>query len=352
MIFIFLLLFIILVLFLQQWSLDDSLDSVEGDFWPSGNVIEPEEIFQITVRLKNQKRFPLYYVKVEIPFAKGLKIDSKMRRVKENHVIHGYTVTLSTWIKAKEQVLLPIQVFGVQRGRYVLIPPTVSLGDFLGLKDHGKNLEQFREIVIAPKEMTSPEVEQLLGRFLGDFSVRRFLYEDPILTLGYREYTGREPMKMIAWKQSAQRQQTLMVKEYDYTVEPSISVLVNVETSGDFSNEKKELLEKCFSLARSVCSQLESKGIPYDFYTNAQMAGNTDNIYEVNEGLGTRHFTKVLELLGRSMYVSSFSYVKLLELADSASKPEQGKIVITPNDDVCSAVFSNQQLFILKANLL
>lgn len=62
-----------------------------------------------------------------MPFAKGLKIDSKMRRVKENHVIHGYTVTLSTWIKAKEQVLLPILVFGVQRGRYVLIPPTVSL---------------------------------------------------------------------------------------------------------------------------------------------------------------------------------------------------------------------------------
>lgn len=54
------------------------------------------------------------------------------------------------------------------------------------------------------------------------------------------------------------------------------------------------------------------------------MAGNTDNIYEINEDLGTRHFTKVLELLGRSMYVSSFSYVKLLELADSASKHEQG----------------------------
>ena len=42
----------------------------------------------------------------------------------------------------------------------------------------------------------------MLGGFLGELSVNRYLYEDPILTAGYRPYTSGDPMRSIAWKQS------------------------------------------------------------------------------------------------------------------------------------------------------
>ena len=112
-------------------------------------------------------------------------------------------------------------------------------------------------------------LRELLGSFLGDYSVQRYLYEDPVMTAGYREYTGREPMKQISWKQSA-HSMGLMVREYDHTVEPVLTLLLNVETAQE---RKEPVLETCYSLARTVCQELEDKGIKYVFCTNAAQAG-------------------------------------------------------------------------------
>lgn len=331
----------------QQWTLENGLDGLEGDFWPEDNVVDPREPFDITILLKNTKRFPLYFIKVQLSFVKEIIIDPKLEKVTKSHGMDGRSVTLSTWLKSHQLLHLKVPVSAMQRGRYILMNPTLYCGDFLGLNESQKPLEKFREVVVAPKELDLAEMKQVLGRYLGDFSVRRFIYEDPVLTMGYREYTGREPMKMISWKQTAQRQM-MMVKEFDHTVEPVISVVVNVETT---SEDKKELLETCFSLARSVCSTLETRCIQYDFYTNAQMAGGNAGTYSVTEGLGQRHFIKVMELLGRSMYGCAFSYQKLIEQVEMTGGKERGLIVITPDDTVNLAhTISNQQIFVLKAH--
>ena len=228
--------------------------------------------------------------------------------------------------------------------------PKVICGDFLGLQETQQEINQFREVVVAPKEWDNLELKEVLGNFLGDYSVRRFIFEDPILTIGFREYTGKEPMKMISWKQSA-RSQTLMVKEYNHTIEPVISVVLNVETD---AVEKEELLEKCFSLTRSVCSVLEEQGISYDFYTNALQTGSVGEDYMISEGLGRRHFEKVLESLGRSMYKPMFSCEKLFELAEVSGGKDRGKIIVTPTEEDLGfryqMINANQQMLVLDAS--
>ena len=328
MIIFFVILLLVMIMLLQQWTLENGLDAVDGDFWPEENVIDPGDQFDLTVKLKNSSRLPLYFLKVQ------------------HEGLDGKTVGLSTWLKPRQKMKLKFSLTAEKRGRFVLKHPKIHCGDFLGLKESKKDLPQFREVVVAPAIYNTQELKQVLGKFLGDYSVRRFIHEDPILTIGFREYTGREPMKMISWKQSAQKQ-TLMVREYDHTVEPVISVLVNVETNAE---EKKELLEKTFSIARSVCSNLESKGISYDFYTNALMAGGTGNDYSVSEGVGNRHFVKVMELLGRSTYVEAFSIQKLIKMAEELGSEDRGKIIITPNDVAISS--SDGQVLILNASLL
>ncbi len=328
MIIFFLIVLIALILFLQQWTLENGIESVEGNYWPEENIIDPGETFNLTVDLKNTAKFPLYFLKVQ------------------HEGLDGKTAALSTWLKPMQQAQLRFTIQATQRGRYLLKRPSIACGDFLGLKETKKELEQYREVVIAPEPYNTQEVKQTLGKFLGDYSVRRFIHEDPILTIGFREYTGREPMRMISWKQSAQKQR-LMVKEFDHTVEPVLSILVSVESDSDTT---KEDLEKCFSLARSVCANLEAKGISYDFYTNALMAGGTGTDYSVNEGIGSRHFLKILELLGRSTYSSAFSSTKLLELAEKMGGKERGKIVITPSSFPISS--SDEQTLILRSTQL
>ena len=46
--------------------------------------------------------------------------------------------------------------------------------------------------------------------------------------LGYRGYTGREPLKDISWKQTAKLGE-LMVKNHDFTVDVDTAILVDME---------------------------------------------------------------------------------------------------------------------------
>lgn len=55
---------------------------------------------------------------------------------------------------------------------------------------------------------------------------------------------------MIAWKQSA-RLGTWMVHQYDHTVEPAVTVLLNMDT-----REEPERIEAAYSIARTVCATL------------------------------------------------------------------------------------------------
>ena len=339
---------IVIALWAQQWILENTPAFVEANFWPEENVVDPDETFNIIIELKNKSQFPIYFIKVNATFTKEFQVDSNVKLAAKKYGNDDRTVSFSTWLKAKQTIKLKIPVSISTRGRYVLQNPTLFFGDFLGLKETRKEIALFREVVVAPKTYETEDVKQVLGKFLGEFSVRRFLYEDPVLTVGFRDYTGREPMKMISWKQSAQRQ-TLMVKEYDHTIEPVLSVLVNVESLLEMDSA---IIEKTYEIARSVCSNLESRGISYDFYTNAQTAGSLDHIHSVNEGLGSRHFIKVMELLGRSMQVPAFSYTELLKLVHESGGNERGLIIISPDETMISRTRSDQQTLLLNATLL
>ena len=170
-----------------------------------------------------------------------------------------------------------------------------------------QEIKIFREVIAAPEPQADEKTRELLGSFLGDYSSTARFCENTVMTAGYREYTGREPMEPISWKQSA-HSMGLMVREYDHTVEPVFTLLLNVETAQE---RKEPVLETCYSLARTVCQELEDRGIKYVFCTNGSKAGAVGGSHMVREGLGHQHFLKVLEILGHGMYHPAFSKEKL-----------------------------------------
>ena len=129
---------------------------------------------------------------------------------------------------------------------------TLLAGDLLGLSQQQRDIHQFYEIVVLPRRVEAPDLSQALGGFLGDVSVQRFILEDPVLTIGAREYTGHEPMKTISWKHSV-RTGRLMVKNFDHTVENCVTVLLNVDGGTDY-----DTMERCFSLARMAVESIPS----------------------------------------------------------------------------------------------
>lgn len=346
MMFLGVLIFILLALVLQQRALQNILNDVKENYWPEERVVNPEEQTGIILSISNFGKKDLSFIKTEMYFPRQIKVDSEDLKITRDIELGGRKITYTASVRRQSEVRFRIPVSFSNRGRYVLSHPTLLGGDFLGMTETQREFSQYREVVVAPAECQITELVQILGSFLGDYSVRRFLFEDPVLTIGYHEYTGSEPMKQIDWKQSAKRG-CWMVKEYDYTVEPAVAVLLNMDSLA--MEEEKEL---SFSIARTVCSMLEKARIKYEFCTNAEQAGGIQKLGSVGEGLGEYHYLRVLECLGRGMSTVGMSCDVLLKQTFLKNENNKGLIIITPGDELKeSQVFSHYRAM-LGQNLL
>lgn len=320
----FLIFIVVLVGVMQCITMRNGLRYLDINHRVSKPALEPGEQFEIIVTFTNRSRFPIPFIRFVEPIPEG--IDAGIGSVRIGTDYHGIKFAEGTiWLSPRQTLEKRIPVIAEKRGRYILGSEVIHGGDFLGIRDVVETYSSFEEFVVYPKRESSADTDKVLGGFMGDLSVNRFIHEDPILTLGYREYTGREPMKMISWVQSA-RTGELMVKKYDYTMEPTVSVVVDI---GKGAGES-ETLEKCYSVARTVCENLEAKGIKYDFNMNAVNTGSMSAACSVSDGIGSRHLARVLEGLGRAGYIGVYSTEKLLDKSIKNTGTPRGVIFIAP----------------------
>ena len=251
-------------------------------------------------------------------------------------------------LRGRRSVTRKISVSFRERGVYKIGGYQLSAGDLLGFREakcHGGG----EKVVVMPHRSKQQTAVDAVGGFLGDVSVRRFILEDPILTTGFRDYTGREPMRAISWTRTAQSG-SLQVKQYDYTAERHVVVLLNTEGADE------QQLEECLRLTRSVCEKLEQRKIPYGFRTNANLPGPVGKVHSMVEGLGERHLNTILYGLGSADGTCFYSFRYLTRQALKKRKASESYIVITPDDKgavrSCIQELSNaagSQVCVLKA---
>lgn len=309
---------------IQAWSLRHALDGVSHRHWAEPAVAEPDEPFSLVTQVTNSSRRPVPFVRVSEDLPAALCVPEKGVRLKKG-AVGGLQMDSTVYLMPRQRYTRRLPVSLNARGRYVLRGAKLFGGDFLGLSETVHYFNQANEIIVLPRRWEGKPQLSALGGYLGDVSVSRFIFEDPVLTLGFREYTGREPQKMISWPQSA-RTGRLMVKNYDHTLELSVSVLLSVD--GCDRKGYSELAENCFSLARTVCETLEQKHVGYRFFTNAQAVGAFSYWSRVSEGMGAGHLSSVLEGLGRASYEPTESFSNILDRAARAAEPGRCHILI------------------------
>lgn len=324
--FLFLLILLALCGALQAWSLSHALDGVSHVYWAEPPLVEPGEDFTLVTRVINTSRRFIPFIRISEDLPSDLHVSARSISLRIG-AIGGLQMDSTIYLMPRQTYTRRLSVSLPVRGRYVLRGSKLYGGDFLGLGETIHYFPQAKEVIVLPRRWEGKTQLATLGGFLGDVSVSRFIFEDPVLTLGFREYTGREPQKMISWSQSA-RMGRLMVKNYDHTLELSVSILLSVE--GIQGPDFGELAEGCFSLARTVCETLEQKRIGYRFFTNARAVGAISLWGRVTEGLGSGHLSSILEGLGRASYDSTCVFSRILEQAARAAEPGRCHILIVP----------------------
>ena len=329
----FVVVLLLLAALVEVSSLRDTLVFMRFSTDASKPLVDPGEAFEVVSVFENMRRLPLPFLDVQEILPPETVIDLKNVKThyarEKDAVVGDRTLRLrsSVYLLPRQRLVRRIPASLPARGRYLFRGAVVRRGDFLGLRETYRDYPCRTEIVVVPAPATSCPAFEALGNFLGDISVRRFVMEDPVLTLGFSDYTGREPLRDISWVQSA-RLGRMMVKKYDYTLEPAVTVLLNV-SCGDRLPDAS-LLERCFSLTRTACERLEAGRIKYRVLSNAVPAGLGGRWPAMTDGLGHGHLYGILESLGRATYDEGEPFEKTLERAVRGAEQGRSHIIITP----------------------
>lgn len=296
-------------------------------------LAEPGEVLTWSSSVENHSRFPIPFVRLQLPFPADAKPEDSplWKKAHLRDGVQGWYAEEKLSLPPRRSITRTVRFSLSERGIYTVGKYRMAAGDLLGFREEAVE-GPGKKVVVMPHRSRDPVVLKTLGGFLGDLSVRRFLLEDPILTVGFREYTGREPQKAISWTRTAIAG-SLQVKQYDHTAQQTASVLL------DTSDASPEQIEACFRLARSACEALEKQKIPFSFRTNGSLSGPTGKVHFIPEGLGERHLSSILYCLGTGEYTCFFSRRTLVRQALDSRKSNEAFLVIT------AAAESEKQVF-------
>ncbi len=289
-------------------------------------LVEPGESMRLECETKNAGKLPVMFVRVNMFLPENSKvIAAQQSDVPDKGFRQGF-VEMRFSVNGRTCIRRNIEMSLLGRGVYNIGKSELSVGDFLGLNERSFSFAKESKVVVMPELCEDTEVREVVGGFLGDISVRRFIMEDPILTRGFREYTGREPLRDVSWIRTAVSGR-MMVKEYDHTSDVNVMILLNLDTLND------DELEKCYSLTRTVCDMLEKANIEYGLRTNGGLFGPVGYTEWFPKGLGVRHYNTIMYALGNARKVAYYSFATLLERATRKQNNNENYIIIVPRAD-------------------
>lgn len=273
-----------------------------------------EEI-EIQSLIENRKPLSISFLRVDERYPKGLS--------RKNYM---YTL----FILPYQRVRRKYKVYGKERGLYSIKSSTLGLGDFIGFKMKHESIDVEKQLIILPRKLNLNESIAPVGSLNGSTSIKRWIMDDPLITVGIREYTGNEPERFIHWPSSL-KYGNLMVKNFDFTTDNSVIILLNLESMKPFwSGIKKDTIERAISLARSVMEELEYLKIPYGFATNSYSTKSEQSQF-YHPGLGHNQLNHFLEILGSINYGISSSFEETLEDIARQRSNYTTFVVITPS---------------------
>ncbi len=281
-------------------------------------LTEPDEITALDFCVQNNSALPLPFVSFSFVFSEAVEVredEAWMKAQGEESMFsrsYTYHASLMPYRGRRGRIRFSIK----ERGLHKLGTVYLETGDFLGFRSRVRSFEIKNRVFCTARSLGEDPSLTPLGGYLGDISVRRFILEDNSLLLGYREYTGVEPMKDISWLQTA-RTGSLMVKKHDFTADTDVAVLLDVEQCA------KPVAERCLSLVRTVCDALEAGKIPYAVLSNG-------DLFETEKGMGRKHSFEVQRRIGLSRFVRYESFSALTEQWSRPAFGRRGFIVIAP----------------------
>lgn len=290
------------------------------------NRIMEGESFKITIVIENNKYLPIPFLAISEKIPYGITYSGETLDFKgENSLWHIGKYSIK-WFERRRRTYTLI---GINRGAYIIKDMKITIGDVFGFSTDTKEVQDFIEVLVYPRLIPIKKYIFDTTNFNGDNTVMRWIHKDPLYIKGIREYNVEDRMKDIHWKSSL-KMNKLMVKDYDYTSERQLILILNIQCHKDhWSNIKSDIIEDGIRITGSLAHKAIKEGIPTGAWTNGRIISYSDNLPgEVSPEINS--FKKIMELCARTDYTIRIEFNKYLQNNIQKFERSCTYVVITP----------------------
>lgn len=238
-------------------------------------VTEGEKVELVEV-IRNRKLLPVPWIRAESRLSPHLRFgrggDNEDAREISADQYHKSVFYLGPF----SQIRRRHEVTCLKRGHYEAGSVALTAGDLLGVVQQARQMHIDCALDVCPRLLSEDELDTPSTRWQGEAAVRRWIMPDPFLVSGIRDYRSGDPMRDVHWRASA-RLGTLQVKTRDYTADPKMLVVLNVQASeeqwGDLMDYEQEGIEQGIRIAATLCARALRAGVEAGFAANGCLYG-------------------------------------------------------------------------------
>jgi uncharacterized protein (DUF58 family) len=288
-----------------------------------------EEI-DLAVEITNAKPLPLAWLEVE-DGAPGSGVQLKPDGLGPSHIPGRRKLSMLLSVRWYERVRRHYRLRCTGRGYHVFGPATLRSGDVFGFTLREVNVPEEDYLLVYPRVVTLDRLGLPSRDPFGAFAQRRqWLFEDPLRTVGVREYRPGDSQRRLHWKATARTGQ-LQVKLLEPTTALRLVVLLNVSTTDvnwSWQGYDPELLEDAITVAASVSSWAVDQGLQVGLIANAR-AWRSPATLRIPPSRDPRQLTHILEALARLVPMATMSIDSLARLERAALPYGSTVVVVT-----------------------
>ncbi len=309
MIFFALVILLIVVLCINIYVKRDPISrnkvSVKTEF--TRDFCEPNTEFYLNTEISNFSKHAMHrlYVAHDLHEAFVATDQDNFRRVAIGSVKQKQ-LTLKSSVKAENVKKISIGLKIDRRGIYALNGVNLTFVDFLGFHSSTYEKKANNRIIVAPKKVDNGFLSALVTSGYGDFNAKRGFIYDEMSVSTYDEYTGREPMRQISWKKSAEAG-TLLVKKFEPMGAHVTTIVFDAYGYREvkFGSKSYMQIEYAISMLREIFEYFERKRIAYRLITNAK-SPSLYNYSFTSQPSGKKTKMRMLTMLGELNYNSKY----------------------------------------------
>lgn len=275
------------------------------------------EQVSLTVEIVNEKPLPLAWLEVEDTFP-GAGLSLSPAHIGPSHIPGRRLLTMLLSVRWYERVRRRYTLTCGARGFLTFGPASLRTGDLFGLttKEVGIAAEDY--LLVYPKIVPFERLSLPATNPFGDAPLRRqWLFEDPLRTVGIRDYRPGDSLRRMHWKATARAPgQALQVKLFEPTTTHRLHVLLNITTSGQnwsWHGYDPEVLEAAITTAASVANWATEHGFLVGLGANAKLFHSSAAV-RLPPSRDPHQLTHILEALARLVPMPTMAPETLVEL--------------------------------------